>query len=114
MIDQPDVPPWVASVVTLALGAGGVKILDVWLENRRLTGKDYRETLTARIRELEKVVDGLYGRIERLAAGQAHLEEALEDERREVARLQEENDRLRAALQDMEDRDGRNPLNSGA
>lgn len=51
-----DLPGWLKSGLTLLLGAGAAKLLAVWLENRRLEKKDYRETLLTRIRELEALI----------------------------------------------------------
>lgn len=87
---QDPVPSWIAPVVGAVFGAGGVKMLSVWLENHRLTRKEYRETLqvlidrqTERIGELEKCVAGLQVRVGNL--------------RVEVAHLESENDELRRA-----------------
>lgn len=51
-----ELPSWVKTVATLIVGAGGSKLLAVWLENRRLEKKEYRHTLLGRIRELEAMV----------------------------------------------------------
>ena len=76
MIDPtPDyIPSWLAPVLGAVFGAGGLKMLSVWLENRRLTRKDYRETMLDRIRELEKIVGRLQVRIGNLRVEVAHLE----------------------------------------
>jgi hypothetical protein len=58
--DLTDLPPWIKTGATLLLGAGAAKILGVWLENRRLAKKDYRDTLLSRIRELETKIDRMY------------------------------------------------------
>ena len=94
------IPDWARFVATLALGAGGAKVLAVWLENRRLAQKDYRETLLARIEDLESCVSGLQTRVGSLRVEIAHLEERLRVEEGDVERLQRENDELRARLQD--------------
>lgn len=72
---------WIATLVSAAVGAGGWKMLSVWLENRRLTKREYRETLQSlieqqsrRISELESCVAGLQVRIGNLRVEVAHLE----------------------------------------
>ncbi len=57
--DIHELPAWLKTTITLAIGAGGAKLLAVWLENRRLEKKEYRETLIGRIRELEEVISGM-------------------------------------------------------
>ena len=99
------VPYWARTLATLALGAGGAKVLAVWLENRRLMQKEYRETLLGRITELESCVAGLQTRVGNLRVEVAHLEERLEDEEERADRLSLENDELRARLQDRDDSD---------
>ncbi len=81
-----DLPDWLRSAAMLLAGAGGAKMLAVWLENRRLGRQDYRETLLERVRELETVVSGLQTRVANL--------------RVEVAHLEEENVRLREELEE--------------
>lgn len=106
MIDPQDpIPEWAKALVTLLVGAGGAKMLAVWLENRRLSNKDYRETLLERVRELESVVSSLQLRVGNLRVEMAHLEERLADESELVERLRAENDELRARLQDAVERD---------
>jgi chromosome segregation ATPase len=97
-----DVPTWARTLATLALGAGGAKMLAVWLENRRLTQRDYRETLEDRIKDLERQVAGLFERVGSLRVEVAHLEEALEDEVERANRLDEDNARLRARLLEVD------------
>lgn len=105
MIDPQDpIPEWAKALVTLVLGAGGGKLFSVWLENRRLSNKDYRETLLERVRELESVVSSLQLRVGNLRVEMAHLEERLADESELVERLRNENDELRARLQDAVER----------
>lgn len=105
MIDpQESIPEWVKAAVTLLLGAGGAKMLAVWLENRRLSNKDYRETLLERVRELESVVSSLQLRVGNLRVEMAHMEERLQDESELVEKLRSENDELRARLQDAVER----------
>lgn len=106
MISADDVPEWARTLATLALGAGGAKMLAVWLENRRLTRRDYRETLEERIKDLERQVGALFERVGNLRVEVAHLEGALQDERERSERLDQENSRLRDRLSEMDpDRD---------
>lgn len=67
-------PDWAKYILTAVLGAGGAHWLRVYLENRRLQNKDFRETLLERIRELEKVVASLQTRMGNLRVEMAHLE----------------------------------------
>lgn len=67
-------PEWVKYLIATLLGGGAVKWLSVYLENRRLASKDFRETLLERIRELETVVGSLQTRIGNLRVEVAHLE----------------------------------------
>lgn len=61
-------------ILSAVLGAGGVAWLRVWLENRRLSKKEFRETLLDRIRELEKIIACMQVRMGNLRVEQAHLE----------------------------------------
>jgi hypothetical protein len=99
------VPDWARTLATLALGAGGAKVLAVWLENRRLTQREYRETLISRIDELESCVSSLQTRVGNLRVEVAHLEERLVVEEERADRLELENDGLRSRLQDRDDPD---------
>ncbi len=106
-LDDLGVPDWARTLATLALGAGGAKILAVWLENRRLSRKEYRETLleqlkaqVARIEDLESCVGGLQTRVGNLRVEVAHLQERLRVEEQTVERLRMENDELRGRLDD--------------
>lgn len=106
MFTGDELPSWARTAITLALGAGGARILGVWLENRRLTQKDYRETLESRIRELERQVASLMERLGGMRVEVALLEEDLDDERRRSDALEEDNARLRARLLEVDpDRD---------
>ena len=100
------VPEWARTAATLLIGAGAAKVLAVWLENRRLAQRDFRETLVARISELESCVGGLQTRVGNLRVEVAHLQERLKVEEETVDRLSLENDELRSRLQDREDLDG--------
>lgn len=91
-----EIPEWADWVVKIAVGGAGVRLLTVWLENRRLVKSDYRESLLKLIRELQDDVQALS-----LKVGQ--LEEALEGEQELVLRLQDENDELRSRLADASD-----------
>ena len=61
-------------VLATIFGAGGVAFLRVWLENRRLSKKEFRETLLDRVRELEKVIAHMQKRMGNLRVEMAHLE----------------------------------------
>lgn len=54
-----DLPGWLKTTITLALGAGAARLLAVWLESRRLEKKEYRDTLLTRIRELELTIKAM-------------------------------------------------------
>lgn len=107
MLTGDDIPDWARTGATLLLGAGAARLFGVWLENRRLATKDYRETLLERIQDLERQLNGLNERVGNLRVEVAHLEEALEDERERVERLDGENERLRARLLEVDS--DRNP-----
>jgi hypothetical protein len=61
-------------LISAVLGAGGVAWFRVWLENRRLSKKEFRETLLDRVRELEKVIARMQTRMGNLRVEMAHLE----------------------------------------
>lgn len=61
-------------IISAVLGAGGVAFFRVWLENRRLSKKEFRETLLDRVRELEKVISHMQVRMGNLRVEMAHLE----------------------------------------
>lgn len=73
-IPEDGLPQWLTPIVTLVLGAGGVHWFRVFLENRRLSKKEFRETLLDRIHELETVVAQLQVRMGNLRVEMAHLE----------------------------------------
>lgn len=74
-LPDPDyLPEWAKISIAALFGAGGVRWFSVYLENRRLGRKDFRETLLERIRELEKVVSQLQRRMGNLRVEMAHLE----------------------------------------
>jgi hypothetical protein len=81
---QHDLPDWLKTGATLLLGAGAARLLAVWLENRRLLKKDYRDTLLGRIRELEGKIETMYGMVSKL--------------RVDIALLDDENAELREKL----------------
>lgn len=94
MLDTTDpsngLPDWLGPVLGAIFGAGGVKMLSVWLENRRLAKKEYRQTLleqitqqAGRISELETCIAGLQVRVGNLRVEVAHLEAENETLRRE-------------------------------
>lgn len=72
--DSDYLPEWAKIAIAALFGAGGVRWFSVYLENRRLARKDFRETLLERIRELEKVVANLQRRMGNLRVEMAHLE----------------------------------------
>jgi regulator of replication initiation timing len=75
MLPESDyLPETVKLVISAVLGAGGVAFFRVWLENRRLSKKEFRETLLDRVRELEKVIGNLQTRMGNLRVEMAHLE----------------------------------------
>lgn len=84
--DLKDVPSWLTTLVGLVVGAGGAKLLSVWLESRRLATKDYRDTLLGRIRELEKVIEGMQASFTQMSV--------------ELALVKDENSELRQQLAD--------------
>jgi len=57
--DLHELPAWLKTTITLLLGAGGARLVAIWLENHRLEKKDYRDTLLGRIRELEETISGM-------------------------------------------------------
>ena len=77
-------PESVKLVLASVFGAGGVVFLRVWLENRRLSKKEFRETLLDRVRELEKVIGNLQTRMGNLRVEMAHLEVENATMRREL------------------------------
>ncbi len=75
MLPETDyLPETVKLVISAVLGAGGVAFFRVWLENRRLSKKEFRETLLDRVRELEKVIAHMQLRMGNLRVEMAHLE----------------------------------------
>lgn len=72
--DSDYLPEWAKIAIGAVLGAGGVRRFSVYLENKRLAKKDFRETLLERIRELEKVVANMQRRMGNLRVEMAHLE----------------------------------------
>lgn len=84
---QDYLPDWAKYLIATAVGAGGVKWFSVFLENRRLANKDFRETLLERIRELEKVVESLQTRMGNLRVEMAHLEVENQQLKRELSEL---------------------------
>lgn len=83
------IPAWVQGLIAFASSAGAVKLIAVWLENRRLAKGDFRETLLERIKDLEE-------------AGQA-MQARLEKQAQEIGRLTSENEAYRAHFQHQND-----------
>lgn len=77
-------PESVKLILASVFGAGGVAFLRVWLENRRLSKKEFRETLLDRVRELEKVISSMQVRMGNLRVEMAHLEVENNTMRREL------------------------------
>lgn len=102
MTTPEDLPEWARTSLTILLGAGGAKMLGVWLENRRLMRQEYRETLRAMIEDLQRQVSALQTRVGNLRVEVAHLEEALADERERSDELDQANVRLRARLVEVD------------
>ena len=86
MLPLPDdyLTPSIKYVLGAVFGAGGVAMLRVWLENRRLGKKDFRELLLDRIRDLE--------------SKHTHMSIRMGNLRVEMAHLESENDILRVKL----------------
>ena len=82
---------WIMALVAAVFGAGGVKMLQVWLENRRLGKKEFKTLLLGRIEDLEKQVAACQTRIGNMREQIGHLES-------EVNHLEEENTSLRAEI----------------
>jgi hypothetical protein len=74
---QHDLPDWLKTILTLVVGAGGVGILRVWLESRRLGNQDVRQTLMDRIDILEASVAEMHAEIGSLRSENAVLKERL-------------------------------------
>jgi len=82
--DSDYLPETVKLIISAVLGAGGVAFFRVWLENRRLSKKEFRETLLDRVRELEKVISHMQKRMGNLRVEMAHLEVENATMRREL------------------------------
>lgn len=82
-----ELPSWLKTVATLIAGAGTAKLLAVWLENRRLEKKDYRDTLLGRIRELETTISEMQTSFTELKVKFA----LVEDENGELKRILEDH-----------------------
>jgi uncharacterized membrane-anchored protein YhcB (DUF1043 family) len=74
---QYDLPDWLKTILTLVVGAGGVGILRVWLESRRLGNQDVRQTLMDRIDILEANMAELHQEIGALREENAVLKDRL-------------------------------------
>ena len=82
--DSDYLPETVKLIISAVLGAGGVAFFRVWLENHRLSKKEFRETLLDRVRELEKVISHMQKRMGNLRVEMAHLEVENATMRREL------------------------------
>lgn len=75
MLPETDyLPESLKLIISAVLGAGGVAFFRVWLENRRLSKKEFRETLLDRVRELEKIISRMQIRMGNLRVEMAHIE----------------------------------------
>jgi len=77
-----DLPGWIKTLLTALVGAGGAKLMAVWLENRRLEKGEYRNTLLARIRELEVTIKSMNQTVLDLSVKLALVQEENNDLRR--------------------------------
>jgi len=102
MLPESPAPGWGHTLIVLLLGAGGARLLDVWLENRRLEKKDYRETLSNRIEALENDIDRCHARSAELQERVGRLEERLRVSEEDRDQLDEENMRLRERLLEVD------------
>jgi len=68
------IPAWLQHVLAVLFGAGGVKMVSVLVENRRLGKKEFRETLMERIEHLESELQGLNTLLLRRTEDVARLE----------------------------------------
>ncbi len=84
--------PWVTSIVSLLFGAGGVHWFKVYLENKRLSKKDFRDTLLARISDLEANQSRMQIRMGNLRVEMAHLETENKQLRRELDQQNEDHE----------------------
>lgn len=108
MFDRPD-HAWIGTAVTLLLGAGGARLLDVVLENRRLEKREFRETLGQRISKLEDDVANCHEKSaelrERVGRVEAELRAAVDDRTEaetELERLRQQNARLEVRLLEVD------------
>lgn len=77
---------WITALLGAIFGVGGATLLRVWLESRRLSNGEFRQTLIDRIRELEghveilqTLVGDLKGETARLESDNCHLRKRLEE-----------------------------------
>lgn len=83
-------PEWAKTAISVVIGAGGLQLFKAWLENRRLSKKEFRETLLDRIRELEQVISQTHTRMGNLRVEMAHLQVENKQLRHEIEALEEE------------------------
>jgi len=84
------VPIWLATVVAAIFGGGGVKMLSVWLENRRLNRDSFRQMLTQRIQHVEEENERLQRKVTSLASENARLESEMKQNEKMIEQLQGE------------------------
>ena len=66
------IPDWLKAGLTLVAGGGAVHYLKVWLESRRLSNSDFRQTLLDRINMLEGKIDNMHVEVADLRVKLAH------------------------------------------
>jgi len=81
---------WLIGVIGAVGGAGLAKLAAVWLENRRMTGRDFRETLIDRIEDLERQVASCQTRIGNLREHVGNLEYENRSLKLHIKQLEEE------------------------
>lgn len=65
-LPQDYIPDWLKAGLTLIAGGGAVHYLRAWLENRRLSNSDFRQTLLDRINTLESKLDKMHDEVANL------------------------------------------------
>ena len=73
-MDADFIPAWLKYTITANVGGAGVRLFAVWLEAKRLSSNDRRESMSARIRSLEARQEILHDEIADLRCNLAVLE----------------------------------------
>jgi len=89
--DLNELPAWLKTTITLILGAGGAKLASIWLENRRLEKKEYRDTLLGRIRELEDTISHMQESFTKMSVNLALAQDESSELRQEIEVLRRVN-----------------------